>query len=136
MNPFIIIGAGGLLTGLGGKYFFVLPVIDNQSVLSVDPNYGNWGKDAFNWNVPGALLQSEWNFDAWWRSAVTIMFGLQMGTLCGALMQNPEYALQSTLANESLFAQMKGFNPGSLGTRSGFIFLAILLFGVYKKIAA
>jgi len=56
-DALVILGAGGLLTGLGGKYFFVLPLLRPIGAWApgtgLGPTYGTVA-----WDLSGATLTS------------------------------------------------------------------------------
>jgi len=118
-NPFIAVGAAGLLTGLGGHYFFIIPVGVNKSSssgnpITTDPTYLGW------FNGPFSLIPPYGDDPPSLRNV----------ELAASAMFN--FSVQRSAQAWNIYDN-GGMTPGPLGKQGGYIFLAVLLFGLYKK---
>lgn len=128
----IVIGAVGFLSGMGGKYFGLIPVIQPPST--------DWGEAVFSINTPGVWSgptrsgSPEGNFfriPGGPLSAVWIMTGVEAGTIG---LDKVRYVNIYGGPNQTFYDENAGTQPGPLGKRGGFVFLGLLAGGLLVKL--
>jgi len=121
-------GAAGLLTGMGGKYFFVIPV---ATIATVDPSNPTsyWGQAVWTKNSPGSMPSPQtWDFNDFLRSSLSIMLDLPSGWLVpNGYWGDPMGRAFTFYENDT------NWTPGPLGERGGWIFVLLLAYGLIKK---
>ena len=129
----IVVGAVGLLSGMGGKYFGLIPV--------VEPPSADWGSAVFSINAPGVWSgptkgtgTPEGNFFRIPGGPLTglwIMLGVEAGTIG---LDKVPYVNVYQGASQTYYYESYGSKPGPLGKRGGFIFLGLLVGGLLVKL--
>ena len=132
----VVVGGVGLLSGVGGEYWFCLPVITYST---------GWGAD--HWNSTNPLTEGTFmdDPDAYLRASITILFGLDLQTLnCCSTDKNGKkntgFAGSCSYDNGSGknfdiigCVDLPSVHYGPLGRRSGFIMLGLFVGGMLSR---
>lgn len=127
MDDYLVFaGALGLLTGMGGRYFFIIPVADTPP--------GQWGSEAFSLEVPGAWTtgpnpQGGLLSVNGLESAATILFNLDP-TVFNLPANDPQWSPWTP--GQTWWST--GQTPGPLGKMGGYLFAGLLAAGLALKI--
>ncbi len=131
-DALIIAGGGGLLTGFGGKFFFLVPVIDPSSWAYFNSLFSlySWPGIASNSTSPSG---SGTNMTEAIQVALSFMFNLPLGYfgLDKWTAWNGKGYPPTKLTPWEY--EGKQFKPGVLGFYSGYYFLTVLALGIALK---
>lgn len=122
----IVVGAGGLVTGMGGRYFFMVPVLEGAGGQPLPQGY--WGQPPYTSTTYGGTGGVSVFSEGGLRMLGMLMFGLtaeQAGAVPPLYDGNP--ALNFVQANST-------YTWGPLGSRSGFIFVALIAGGIVLRL--
>lgn len=133
-DALIFVGAFGLATGVGGKYFFLIPVAEMGST------WPGWsGTSLWSLNVPGAATNKSdpgsypGAVDEELAVSLSFMFNLK----AGFFGLDQWTAWQPINSGETLWEREASvpLKPGVLGTSGGYFFLALMAGGLLLKYA-
>lgn len=129
----MVVGAAGILTGIGGKYFFLIPVANHLT------NASDWkwsGTSFWSLGVPGAAANKSdpgsypGSVDEEIAVSLSFMFNLK----AGFFGLDQWAAWQPLSSGQTLWErETTNISPGVLGTSSGYFFLVLFLAGVFLK---
>lgn len=123
-DALIILGSAGLITGIGGKYFFVIPVA-KWTNPSFGPSWGGGGTSAWGLFVPTSFKESV-------EASLSFMFNLDMKVF-GLDQQTTWSGNTYTPGMTPWTYEGANITPGPLGKSSGYIFLLAIIAGLGMK---